>query len=132
MASKFLYLSVDNTLGGASPSDVKAVSEKAIKGYVDGVTPTESTVSGWGFTKNAGTVTSVNNVSPVNGNVTISIPTVNNATLTIQKNGTTVNTFTANASTDVTANIIITSSDVTTALGYTPVQYAMVIEDFTA
>ena len=35
----------------------------------------ESTVSGWGFTKNTGTVTSVNNVSPVNGNVTLSIPT---------------------------------------------------------
>lgn len=33
--------------------------------------PTESTVSGWGFTKNTGTVTSVNNVQPVNGNVTI-------------------------------------------------------------
>ena len=66
------------------------------------------------------------------------IPTVNNATLTIQKNGTTVNTFTANASSNVTANITvptktsdltnddgfitgITSGDVTTALGYTPV-----------
>ena len=65
------------------------------------------------------------------------IPTVNNATLTIQKNGTTVDTFTANASSNVTANITvptdtsdltnnagyitgITSSDVTTALGYTP------------
>ena len=35
----------------------------------------ESTVSGWGFTKNTGTVTSVNNVSPVSGNVTLSIPT---------------------------------------------------------
>lgn len=149
-----------------------------------------------GYTSNVGTVTSVNNVSPVNGNVSISIPTVsdtysatssnamsgkavasavsgyvptsrtvngkalssnislsasdvgalpdstviptvNNATLTIQKNGTTVKTFTANASTNVTANITvptkvsdlsndsgfitgITSSDVTTALGYTP------------
>ncbi len=65
------------------------------------------------------------------------IPTVNNATLTIQKNGTTVKTFTANASSNVTANITvptktsdltndsgyitgISSSDVTTALGYTP------------
>lgn len=37
---------------------------------------TEATVSGWGFTKNTGTVTSVNNVSPVNGNVTLFIPTV--------------------------------------------------------
>lgn len=35
------------------------------------------------------------------------LPTVNNATLTIQKNGTTVKTFTANASTDVTANITV-------------------------
>ena len=34
------------------------------------------------------------------------IPTVNNATLTIQNNGITVNTFTANASSNVTANII--------------------------
>lgn len=33
------------------------------------------------------------------------IPTVNNATLTIQKNGTNVATFTANASSNVTANI---------------------------
>lgn len=35
------------------------------------------------------------------------IPTVNNAALTIQKNGTTVKTFTANASTNVTANITV-------------------------
>ena len=65
------------------------------------------------------------------------IPTVNNATLTIQKNGVDVQTFTANASTNATANITvptdtgdltnnagfitgITSGDVTTALGYTP------------
>lgn len=36
---------------------------------------------------------------------TPSIPTVNNATLTIQKEGTAVGTFTANASTNVTVNI---------------------------
>lgn len=35
------------------------------------------------------------------------IPTVNNATLTIKKNGTTVKTFTANASANVTANIVV-------------------------
>ncbi len=35
------------------------------------------------------------------------IPTVNNATLTIQKNGATVQTFTANASDNVTANITV-------------------------
>jgi hypothetical protein len=35
------------------------------------------------------------------------IPTVNNAALTIQKNGTSVATFTANASSNVTANISV-------------------------
>jgi hypothetical protein len=37
---------------------------------------------------------------------TSAIPTVNNATLTIQNNGSTVGTFTANSSTNVTANIV--------------------------
>ena len=63
--------------------------------------------------------------------------TIGNATLTIQKNGTTIDTFTANATSDKTINVTvptdtsdltngagfitgITSSDVTTALGYTP------------
>ena len=65
------------------------------------------------------------------------LPTIWTATLTIQKNWTTVNTFWANATSNVTANITvptdtgdltnwawfitgITSWDVTTALGYTP------------
>ena len=65
------------------------------------------------------------------------IPTVNNASLDIQVNGATIGTFSANASVNATANITvptnvsdlnndsgyitgITSGDVTTALGYTP------------
>lgn len=35
MATKFLNLSTDTTLGGVSPSDELAVSQKAIKTYVD-------------------------------------------------------------------------------------------------
>lgn len=42
-----------------------------------------------------------------NNTISASQPTVNNGQLTIQKNGTTVNTFTANASGDVTANITV-------------------------
>lgn len=42
------------------------------------------------------------------------IPTVNDATLTIQKNGTTVQTFTANASSNVTANIEVPTITMTT------------------
>ena len=47
-------------------------------------------------------------------------PTVNNATLTIQKNGTTVQTFTANQSTAATANITVPTktSDITNDSGF--------------
>ena len=45
--------------------------------------------------------------SVANAKSVLGIPTVNNATLTIQKNGTTVKTFTANASSNVTCNITV-------------------------
>lgn len=66
------------------------------------------------FTANAATDVTANVVVPTktsdlqndSGFITSSaIPAVNNGTLTIQKNGTTVQTFTANSSTDKTANI---------------------------
>lgn len=49
-----------------------------------------------------------------------SIPTVNNGTLTIQKNGSTVQTFTANQSSSVTANISVPTktSDLTNDSGF--------------
>lgn len=49
------------------------------------------------------------------------IPTVNNATLTIQKNGTNVTTFTANSATDATANISVPTktSELTNDSGFT-------------
>lgn len=80
-----------------------------------------------------GTVTSVNNTAPVNGDVTISIPTVNNATLTIQKNGTTVNTFTANASSDVTCNITVPTAvtDLSDASNYvTNTGLSTILDDY--
>lgn len=48
------------------------------------------------------------------------IPTVNDATLTIQKNGTTVQTFTANQSSNATANITVPTdtSDLTNGAGF--------------
>lgn len=51
---------------------------------------------------------------------TPTIPTVNDATLTIQKNGTNVATFTANASSAVTANITVptTTNDLTNNSGF--------------
>jgi hypothetical protein len=48
------------------------------------------------------------------------LPVVNNATLTIQKNGVNVQTFTANASSNKTANIIVPTktSDITNDSGF--------------
>ena len=78
-----------------------------------------------GYTTNIGTVTQVKvgstEYNPTAGIVSLpAYPTVNNATLTIQKNGTTVNTFTANASSNVTANITVPTktSDLTNDSGY--------------
>ena len=54
-----------------APKVYSGGSEVAIKTDI----PTETTVSNWGFTKNVGTVTKVNNISPdSNGNVEIDIP----------------------------------------------------------
>ena len=56
-----------------------------------------------GYTTNVGTVTSVNNTSPdSNGNVSLSIPTVNNPTITFTQGGTTKGTITLNQSGDQT------------------------------
>lgn len=75
---------------------------------------TESEISAMGFTKNTGTYIKPSTGIPASDLASGVIPTVNNATLTIQKNGTTVNTFTANSASNVTANITVptTASDV--------------------
>ena len=93
------------------PTDTNDLTNGA--GYITGITSTDVTNAlGYtpydssnpnSYTSNVGTVTSVNNVSPVSGNVTLSIPT-DTSDLT-------------NGAGYITG---INSSDVTTALGYTP------------
>lgn len=71
---------------GYNPVNPSSLATVATSGDYDDLTNkptipsevTESTVSGWGFTKNTGTVTSVNNISPVNGNVSLTIPDTSN------------------------------------------------------
>lgn len=70
---------------------------------LSGLVPTSRTVNGKALSSNITLTASDVGALP---NTTV-IPTVNNATLTIQKNGTNVKTFTANASTDVVANITV-------------------------
>lgn len=121
----------DNLLATVSdiPTDLAQLTNSP--GYITGITSSDVTTAlGYtpydasnpnGYTTNTGTVTSVNNIQPVNGNVTLeipvaqqsdwaqsdntkvdyiknkpTIPTVNNATITITQGGVTKGSFTLN------------------------------------
>ena len=75
-------------------------------------------VTGYGITVPYGaTAPDIYTFTHMSSNVTVTantVPTVNDATLTIQKNGTTVQTFTANASSNATANIEVPTITMTT------------------
>ena len=95
-------------------------------GYITSYTETDPVYSASAASGITSTdITNWNNKSTFSGSYNDltdkpTIPTVNNATLTIQKNGTTVKTFTANASSNVTANITVPTqtSELTNNSGY--------------
>lgn len=97
-------------------SDVGAYADNNPSGYITGITSGDVTTAlGYtpydssnpnGYTSNVGTVTSVNNVSPVSGNVTLSIPSVGDGTITIQQDGVDVGSFTTNQSSNSTINLV--------------------------
>lgn len=110
---------ITDTYSGTSSN---GMSGKAVKSAIDALDGSVTGSAGSGKTLTAFSQTD-GKVTATFGNISITksqvsdfptIPTVNNATLTIQKNGTTVNTFTANASSNVTANITVptTAADV--------------------
>lgn len=76
--------------------------------------------------KTGAVVLSATDVGALSSDTTI--PTVNDGTLTIQRNGTTVKTFTANSSTDVTANIEVptNTNQLTNGAGYITAEQAPV------
>lgn len=91
-----------------APSTGKASSNTGKVCVLDG--------SGWVYYRTPAEI-----VSDGGGATTDQIPTVNNGKLTIQKNGTDVATFTANQSTNVTANITVPTkvSEITNDSGFT-------------
>lgn len=106
--------SVNGSTGAVTltiPTDTSDLTNGA--GYITGYTETDpiylaSAASGITATD----ITNWNGKSDFSGSYNDltdkpTIPTVNNATLTIQKNGTNVQTFTANASSNKTANITV-------------------------
>ena len=116
---------ITDTYSGTSSN---GMSGKAVKSAIDALDGTVSGTAGAGKTLTAFSQTD-GKVSATFDNISITksqisdfptIPTVNNATLTIQKNGTNVATFTANASSNVTANISVPTdtSDLTNTAGF--------------
>lgn len=112
------FLTSHNPVDSAlSSTSTNAVQNKVVKGALDGKSDTGHThtapeVSGLSTVATSGSYNDLSN--------TPTIPVVNNKTLTIQKNGTTVNTFTANSASDVTANITVPTavSELTNDSGY--------------
>jgi hypothetical protein len=96
-------------------------------GYLSGVTSAIQTQldgkSATGHTHTAGDVAGLATVATTGSYNDLSDkPSINNATLTIQKNGSTVKTFTANASSNVTCNITVPTktSDITNDSNFVP------------
>lgn len=116
---------ITDTYSGTSSN---GMSGKAVKSAIDALDGSVTGSAGSGKTLTAFSQTN-GVVSATFGNISITksqvsdfptIPTVNDATLTIQKNGTTVKTFTANASSNVTANITVPTDtgDLTNGAGF--------------
>ena len=116
------------------PKDVSAFNNDA--GYLTSFTETDPTVPAWAKASNKPSYTAsevgalpdttfiptdTRELTNGAGFITASsLPTVNNGTLTIQKNSTTINSFTANSSSDVTVNISVPTDtgDLTNNAGY--------------
>lgn len=78
-----------------------------------------------------GYVQSVNNQTPdSNGNVSLTIPTVNDATLTVTQNGTSAGTFTANASSNTTIALTDTTYTDGTGLKLNGTEFNLLQEDY--
>lgn len=96
------------------PTNISAFTNDS--GYITGIDSTDVTTAlGYtpynssnpdGYTSNIGTVTSVNNVSPDNnGDVSLTIPTVNNSTITFTQGGETKGSITLNQSSNETIEL---------------------------
>ena len=127
--------------GGGTITDVEVDGTSVVTGGVAEIDLTGKSDVGHTHTKSAITdfptlaaVATTGNYNSLTDKPTI--PTVNDATLTIQKNSTNVATFTANASSNVTANITVPTDtgDLTNGAGYitggTPIPTADSVAEF--
>ena len=110
-----MTITIDDELSTTSENPVQ---NKVITNALGGKANSSHTHSASDITSGLATVATSGSYNDLSNKPTI--PTVNNATLTIQKNGTNVQTFTANQSTNATANITVPTktSDLTNDSGF--------------
>ena len=110
-----MTITIDDELSTTSENPAQ---NKVITNALNNKAPISHTHSASDITSGLATVATSGSYNDLSNKPTI--PTVNNATLTIQKNGTNVQTFTANASTNATANITVPTktSDLTNDSGF--------------
>ena len=116
------YISSIPTASASTLGGIKVGSGLSIS---NGVLSTQSTAPDWSDITNKPTFATVATSGSYNDLTNKpTIPTVNNATLTIQKNSTNVATFTANASSNVTADISVptTVAELSDSTDYATVQ----------
>ena len=111
-------MSTSKYLNGSGLSEAWTNTKNYIASQLLGKSDVGHTHSASDITSGLSTVATSGSYNDLSNKPTI--PTVNNATLTIQKNGTTVKTFTANASSNVTADITVPTktSDLTNDSGF--------------
>lgn len=97
-----MTITIDDELSTTSENPAQ---NKVITNALNNKAPISHTHSASDITSGLATVATSGSYNDLSNKPTI--PTVNNGTLTIQQNGTTVDTFTANASSNVTANITV-------------------------
>jgi len=100
---KYYDLDTDNTL--SDNSDIQISSQKATKTYIDNNYVPNSVLEEINL-EEAATVAKTGDYNDLVNKPTI--PAVNDAVLTIQQNGTTMATFSANASTNTTLDMSTT------------------------
>ena len=110
-----MTITIDDELSTTSENPVQ---NKVITNALGGKANSSHTHSASDITSGLASVATSGSYNDLSNTPTI--PTVNNATLTIQQNGVNVQTFTANASTNATANITVPTktSDLTNDSGF--------------
>ena len=118
-------MSTSKYLNGSGLSEAWTNTKNYIASQLLGKSDVGHTHSASDITSGLSTVATSGSYNDLSNKPTI--PTVNNATLTIQKNGTTVKTFTANASSDVTCNITVptNTNELTNGSGFITANYAV-------